>query len=105
MKKYEELRQQRLERIGEDKLSKLVKKKIETTMIGSLSAFEKHFAEILEESEELQDLYNRARSEILDKGNYQLRNIDSDFKNFIVKEKLRHYEFRTTDTQEDHQND
>ena len=73
-------------------------------MIGSLSAFEKYFGEILEQNEELQDLYNRARSEILDKGNYQLRNIDSDFKNFIVKEKLRHYEFRPVNTQED-QND
>ncbi|MBP01715.1 MAG: hypothetical protein CMM25_02740 [Rhodospirillaceae bacterium] len=105
MKKYEELRQQRLERIGEDKLSKLVKKKIETTMIGSLSTFEKHLGYILEENEEFQNLYNKARSEILDKGNYQLRNVDSDFKNFIVKEKIRHYEFRTTDTQEDHKND
>ena len=105
MKKYEELRQQRLERIGEDKLSKLVKKKIQTTMIGSLSTFEKHLGEVLEDNEELQNLYNKARSEILDKGNYQLRNVDSDFKNFIVKEKIRHYEFRTTDTQEDHHND
>ena len=86
MKKYEEVRQQRLERIGEDKLSKTVKKKIQTTMIGALSTFEKYFGEILDSDADMQDLYNKARSEILDKGNYQLRNIDVDMKNFIIKE-------------------
>tara|TARA_B100000902_G_C27321973_1_gene925351 strand:- start:9379 stop:9699 length:321 start_codon:yes stop_codon:yes gene_type:complete len=105
MKKYEEVRQQRLERIGEDKLSKTVKKKIQTTMIGALSTFEKYFGEILDSDADMQDLYNKARSEILDKGNYQLRNIDVDMKNFIIKEKMNYYEFRVEQTKEEDTNE
>lgn len=100
MRKYEQLRNERMERIALTKLSKTLKKKIETTMIGSLSSFEKYFSDLLEENSEIMNLYQMARSEILDKGNHQLRNIDSELENYVIKEKLHKYEFKNL-TRED----
>ena len=101
MKKYENIRNQRMERIGHDKLLKSFKKKIETTMIGSLSSFEKYFGEFFDQNQEIHDLYQQARSEILDKGNYQLRNTEAELSNYIVTEKLNEYTFRFDNQTED----
>lgn len=74
------------------RLKKEVKKRIQTTMIGSLSSIEKYFGFLWgEESDELtkdqlrmRDIFEDMRTEILDKGNTQLRNVDSEIENYDV---------------------
>ena len=74
------------------RLKKEVKKRIQTTMIGSLSSIEKHFGFLWgEESDELtkdqlrmRDIFEDMRTEILDKGNAQLRNLDSEIENYDI---------------------
>jgi hypothetical protein len=94
MDKYSDIRNERLEKQGAQKLSVGIKKKIETTMIGSLSSFEKYFGDLLESDSNFRSLYQQARSEILDKGNHQLRNIDSELDKYTIKERIRHYYFK-----------
>lgn len=74
------------------RLKKEIKKKIETTMIGALASVEKYFGHLwghnsLEPTKEqagLKELYEELRSEILDKGNSQIRNSDSEIETYEV---------------------
>lgn len=73
------------------KLSQNLKKKIQTTMIGALSSIEKHFGFLWEhqdipesKKEEMRNVFNDLRSDILDKGNHQLRNVDAELSNYEV---------------------
>lgn len=88
-------------RKAKDQLRHLVKKRIDTTMIGSLASIEKYLGflwghnsdgDLTPEQERLADLYEDLRSEILDKGNNQIRNFDTDFETFEVSN-IRHYLF------------
>jgi ATP-dependent DNA ligase len=85
---------------SKSKLSDNIKKKIETTMIGSLSSVEKYFGFLWENeniSEEqrakYKEIYNEMRSEILDKGNHQLRNVDAELSNYSIKFDGYRYQF------------
>lgn len=82
------------------RLSDNIKKKIETTMIGSLSSIEKYFGFLWEndklteeEKAKYRALYNELRSEILDKGNHQLRNVDAELANYTIKFEGYRYQF------------
>lgn len=75
------------------KLKKEIKKRIQTTMIGSLSSIEKYFgflwgddSEIEPTKEQLQirEVFEELRTEILDKGNNQIRNSESEIENYDV---------------------
>lgn len=75
------------------RLKKEVKKRIQTTMIGALSSIEKHFGflwgeesddELTKDQERMRDIFEDMRTEILDKGNTQLRNVDSEIENYDV---------------------
>jgi len=75
------------------RLKKEVKKRIQTTMIGSLSSVEKFFGflwgegsnqEPTKEQIRMRDVFEEMRTEILDKGNTQLRNVDSEIENYEV---------------------
>jgi hypothetical protein len=84
----ESIRQEKSKR----QLSDNIKKKIETTMIGALSSIEKHFGFLWENpnisqehSEKYRAMYNELRSEILDKGNHQLRNVDAELSNYTIR--------------------
>tara|TARA_R110002110_G_scaffold16785_16_gene72258 strand:- start:824 stop:1189 length:366 start_codon:yes stop_codon:yes gene_type:complete len=77
-----------------DRLSKILRKKIETTMIGALSSIEEHLgflwnskeeSELTEDQVFMKDLYQKIRSEILDKGNTQARNVDAELAQYDVK--------------------
>jgi hypothetical protein len=70
-----------------DRLSKILRKKIETTMIGALSSIEnsKEESELTEDQVFMKDLYQKIRSEILDKGNTQARNVDAELAQYDVK--------------------
>jgi len=83
---YKKLRETKYKTDSKDRLSKILKKKIQTTMIGALSTIEENFGflwnspdgKLTKEQEAMKNLYNKVRSDILDKGNNQARNIDAE---------------------------
>lgn len=90
---YKHRRKEKYKLDSKDRLSKILKKKVQTTMIGALSSMEKHFGKLwnngnspmTEEQEVLFNLYKEMRSEILDKGNHQARNIDAELAQYDVE--------------------
>ena len=79
--------------VSKDRLLKISKKKIQTTMIGALSTIEKHLGflwghessePLTPEQEHLKQLYEEVRSEILDRGNNQSRNLEAEFANYDI---------------------
>ena len=79
--------------VSKDRLLKIGKKKIQTTMIGALSTIEKHLGflwgyesseSLTPEQEHLKELYEEVRSEILDRGNNQARNLEAEFANYDI---------------------
>ena len=79
--------------VSKDRLLKIGKKKIQTTMIGALSTIEKHLGflwgyessePLTPEQEHLKELYEEVRSEILDRGNNQARNLEAEFANYEI---------------------
>lgn len=90
---YKKARDEKYNSDSRDRLNKIVKKKIETTMIGALSSIEKHLgflwenedgSDLTPEQQELFDIYQIVRSEILDKGNGQKRNLDAELSQYDV---------------------
>ena len=90
-------REERYKEISRDKLFKASKKKIQTTMIGSLSTIEEQFGflwgfDILEsertpEQKKLHEIYEDTRAKILDRGNTQIRNLETEFVNYDITRK------------------
>lgn len=66
-----------------ERLETIIAKKIRTTMIGSLAAIEEHFGELLEEPHN-KELFDEIRTQILDLGNKQIRNIKSELERYDV---------------------
>lgn len=90
------IREQRKKEVSKDSLFKSCKKKIQTTMIGALDVLEKRFGflwlhedteELSQEQKQLKDIYDEARADILDRGNSQIRNLESEFSNYEVTKK------------------
>ncbi len=84
---------------SKDRLTKIATTKIKTTMIGSLSVIEKHFGflwglddngkdtgrELSPEEQHMKDLFEEiVRSEILDLGNTQMRNMTAEIQQYNV---------------------
>tara|TARA_Y100001973_G_C5144498_1_gene304686 strand:+ start:820 stop:1194 length:375 start_codon:yes stop_codon:yes gene_type:complete len=90
---YKSMREDKYKADSRDRLSKILKKKVQTTMIGALSSIEEHFAflwstddsEMTPEQKIMYDTFQKVRSEILDKGNTQARNIDAELSQYDVK--------------------
>jgi hypothetical protein len=90
---YKKQREAKYKADSKDRLSKILKKKIQTTMIGALSTIEENFAflwtsengTLTPEQENMKNLYNKIRSDILDKGNNQARNIDAELAQYEVE--------------------
>lgn len=91
---YRQSREAKYKVDSKDRLSKIVRKKIETTMIGALSTVEEHFgflwynedgSPLTAEQTTMKDLYQQVRSEILDKGNNQARNTDAELAQYEVQ--------------------
>lgn len=75
---------------SKDRLYKICSKKIDTTMIGAISAYEDAFRHIFEgatESEKivLMEAFDAARSKVLDNGNNQKRNMNEEFKQYTIE--------------------
>jgi hypothetical protein len=90
---YKQQREDKYRQDSRDRLSKILKKKVETTMIGALSSIEDHFSFLWSsgdgpmspEQKMMYDTFQKVRSEILDKGNAQSRNIDAELAQYEVK--------------------
>lgn len=91
---YKSVREDKFKNDSKERLSKILKKKVETTMIGALSSIEEHFsflwttadgAPISEEQKIMFEAFQKVRSEILDKGNTQARNVDAELNQYDVK--------------------
>ena len=90
---YKEVRQEKFKNDSRVRLSKILKKKVETTMIGALSSIEEHFSflwtptqgEMTPEQQIMFDTIQKVRSEILDKGNTQSRNVDAELSQYDIK--------------------
>ena len=90
---YKEARSEKYKYDSKDRLSKILRKKVETTMIGAISSIEDHFSflweakdsEMTEEKKFMYETFQKVRSEILDKGNTQARNVDAELNQYEVK--------------------
>ena len=90
-------REERYKDISRDKLFKASKKKIQTTMIGSLSTIEEQFgflwgfdmpeSERTTEQKKIHEIYEDTRAKILDRGNTQIRNLETEFINYDITRK------------------
>ena len=89
MNDYKKTREQKYKSDSKDRLSKIMRKKIQTTMIGALSSIEEHFGFLWEGDPEqarmMKEVYNKVRSDVLDKGNNQARNIDAELSHYEVE--------------------
>lgn len=70
---------------GAVQLYQIMRKRIMTTMIGALASLEE-FKDIFEEEE-----YEELRKEILDKGNFQIRELERDLDGFDIKYKTVYF--------------
>lgn len=86
---YQKAREQKYKTDSKDRLSKIMRKKIQTTMIGALSSIEENFGFLwdgdTDEHKACKEIYEKIRSEILDKGNNQARNIDAELSHYDVE--------------------
>ena len=90
---YKSVREDKYKTDSRSRLSKILKKKVTTTMIGSLSSIEKHFGFLWEgdpndmtpEQKTMYEIYQKTRQEILDKGNAQAKNVDAELSQYDVK--------------------
>lgn len=95
-----QIRESRDKDVSKNKLFNVSKKKIQTTMIGALSTIEEKFGFLwgfdLEESQRtpeqkhVHEIYEEIRAKILDRGNTQIRNLESEFINYVIVRK-KHY--------------
>lgn len=91
---YKQKRDSRYKEVSKDRLCKIAKKKVQTTMIGSLSSIEKHLGFLWGHGEAVEDLspeqaavralFEEARAEILDRGNTQIRNLETEILNYDI---------------------
>jgi hypothetical protein len=90
---YKEARAEKYKYDSKERLSKILKKKVQTTMIGAISSIEDHFSflwaaedsEMTTEKKFMYEAFQKVRSEILDKGNTQARNVDAELNQYEVK--------------------
>lgn len=83
------LKEEGVKEVSKNKLYQVAKKKILTTMIGALDSIEKSFGflwseEETKEQKQMRLIYDQIRSEILDKGNTQIRNLEAEFSNYDI---------------------
>lgn len=91
---YRSKRASKFKADSRERLSTIIRKKIETTMIGALSSIEEHLgflwsnadgSPLTDEQTVMKDVYQDIRSEILDKGNNQARNVEAELTHYEVE--------------------
>jgi hypothetical protein len=110
MDSYKNKRDEVYKQKSKDRLARILKKKIQTTMIGALSSVEEHFGFLWDSPEidnnqklAMKELYNKLRSDILDKGNHQARNIDVELSQYDVNLQKHQLNLPIIITKEDRQ--
>lgn len=92
MDNYQDKRKQKFLDISRQTLHQHVNKRIQTTMIGALSSVEEHLGFLWDDKSEqkefFSDLYQKLRSDILDKGNAQLRSLESEINKYDISPKI-----------------
>lgn len=92
-RKYKSDKDAKYKDSSKNRLYKIAKKKIETTMIGALSTIEKNLGflwgheeqrDLTPEEQHVKNIYDQIRSEILDKGNNQIRNLEAELSQYEV---------------------
>jgi hypothetical protein len=94
---YKRSREDRYKEVSKDSLFKASKKKIQTTMIGALSTVEEQFGflwgfeipedQLTPEQKHVKSIFEDVRAKILDRGNTQIRNLESEFVNYEISKK------------------
>jgi hypothetical protein len=94
---YKKSRQDRYKEVSKDALFKASKKKIQTTMIGALSTIEEQFGflwgfelpedQLTPEQKHVKSIFEDVRAKILDRGNTQIRSLESEFVNYEISRK------------------
>ena len=94
---YKKSREDRYKEASKDALFKASKKKIQTTMIGALSTIEEHFGflwgfelpedQLTPEQKHVKSIFEDVRAKILDRGNTQIRSLESEFVNYEISKK------------------
>lgn len=80
--------------ISRENLSRNIKKRIQTTMIGAIASIEEHLGQFWGKDSDspspaqnrFHELFEELRDEILDKGNSQIRSVDADLAKYEVEE-------------------
>lgn len=75
--------------------------KFKTTMIGALAAFEKRFGHIWENNREWRQIWDEARTEILDLGNKNRRAAEQEISEYTITWNRYQTEFRITQDYKD----
>jgi len=94
---YKNTRDQRSKDVSYESLLKYAKKKVQTTMIGSLSDIESFFGflwgfgepdpQLSEEQKHMKEIFEEVRAKILDRGNTQIRDLELEFVNYEINRK------------------
>lgn len=86
---YKAKREEKYRADSKSRLTKIVGQKVRTTMVGALSSVEEHFGFLWdgedEQSQSMKQIFETLRSEILDKGNTQVRNAEAELGQYDVK--------------------
>jgi hypothetical protein len=75
-----------------ERLKQICLTKVRTTMIGAVEAVEKRFEQLYNKSNKptneqllLEKIFGEIRTEILDKGNQQMRNLETEFEQYVIE--------------------
>lgn len=92
-KQMDEKKDKEYKRVSKERLFKICETKIKTTMIGALESIEKRFAPYWtaddgkkpsNEQLLIKKLYDETRQEILDRGNFQIRSLQTEFEQYEI---------------------
>lgn len=81
---YQKQREERKKETSRQRLKEVGQQKIKTTMIGAIASVEEHLGFLWQDDPSMKTLFERVRSEILDKGNTQIRNFEVEISNYDI---------------------
>ncbi len=110
--KMKQVRDERFLEQSRRRLDKIVSTKVRTAFIGALAAFEEEFGflwghdspddQLAEEQADMRELWIRARTNVLNNGNTQLRALRNEISNQTVKWNRHHIDFNVEPHEEKH---
>lgn len=111
--KMKQARDERFLEQSRQRLDKIVSTKVRTAFIGALAAFEEEFGflwggdtpddQLTEEQANMRELWERARTNVLNNGNTQLRALRNEISNQTVKWNRHHIDFKVQSQGDTHE--